>query len=196
MGRICSKCGSDGPFKRNGDSPDGLHSVCKNCTSKTSRRRREKTESFESEKERAAAYYAANKERLSANRRKRYAENKEKALATNRKWSEANKEHHRALNRQWSKKNPEAARALVARRRARIAGVGGSYTKADIRRMHDEQSGKCPCGALFSEVGYHVDHVHPLSLGGTNDPSNLQLLCPTCNRRKGAKTDYAVQVHR
>lgn len=32
-----------------------------------------------------------------------------------------------------------------------------------------------------------IDHVHPESAGGSHDAHNLQLLCRSCNRRKGAK---------
>ncbi|MGO9838526.1 MAG: HNH endonuclease [Polyangiaceae bacterium] len=38
----------------------------------------------------------------------------------------------------------------------------------------------------IGEEGYHVDHIVPLDLGGTNDPTNLQLLCAACNLVKGA----------
>jgi len=43
------------------------------------------------------------------------------------------------------------------------------------------------CGRLFPIDIMEVDHIKPLSKGGTDQPSNLQLLCPTCNRRKGRK---------
>lgn len=32
-----------------------------------------------------------------------------------------------------------------------------------------------------------VDHIKPVTLGGTDDDANLQTLCMTCNLRKGAK---------
>jgi 5-methylcytosine-specific restriction endonuclease McrA len=31
---------------------------------------------------------------------------------------------------------------------------------------------------------YDIDHIIPLSLGGTEDSSNLQALCPGCHRKK------------
>ena len=31
---------------------------------------------------------------------------------------------------------------------------------------------------------YEIDHIVPLHKGGTNAPSNLQLLCSPCHRRK------------
>lgn len=31
-----------------------------------------------------------------------------------------------------------------------------------------------------------VDHIIPVARGGTNDPGNLQTLCRSCNRAKGA----------
>lgn len=32
--------------------------------------------------------------------------------------------------------------------------------------------------------GTDVDHIIPKSQGGTDDPSNLQLLCPACHKQK------------
>lgn len=47
-------------------------------------------------------------------------------------------------------------------------------------------------GSVCSACGFgddlHVDHILPLSRGGTNDLDNLQMLCSRCNLSKGTKT--------
>lgn len=47
------------------------------------------------------------------------------------------------------------------------------------------------CGRREPAIRLTVDHVIPLSLGGTNSLDNFQPLCADCNRRKGARlVDY------
>jgi biotin operon repressor len=41
------------------------------------------------------------------------------------------------------------------------------------------------CGDAAPQM--EVDHVHPVSAGGTDDPQNLVAACRACNRSKGAK---------
>ena len=74
-------------------------------------------------------------------------------------------------------------------KRARRRGAVGRFVHEDIHRLFTSQNGICACGCgkpLWS--GYHIDHRVPLSKGGTNWPENLQLLTPSCNLKKGAKT--------
>jgi 5-methylcytosine-specific restriction endonuclease McrA len=78
--------------------------------------------------------------------------------------------------------------ANVWKRRARKRAAPGNFTGADARKLFVAQEGFC--AACYASIidGYHVDHIMPLSRGGSNWPDNLQLLCPPCNHSKGAKT--------
>lgn len=44
------------------------------------------------------------------------------------------------------------------------------------------------CGADTSHGNRQIDHILPLSRGGTHEESNLQVLCAKCNRAKSAMT--------
>ncbi|MFZ4434739.1 MAG: HNH endonuclease, partial [Microthrixaceae bacterium] len=58
------------------------------------------------------------------------------------------------------------------------------------RAVHERDGGRCVrCGDGPPTVELHVDHVYPWSKGGTNELSNLQLLCQRCNLSKGAKVE-------
>ena len=78
--------------------------------------------------------------------------------------------------------------SAAARRRGRVSGRGG-YTGREVRQLWLRQGGlcACPCRRDLRVTGYHVDHVVALSRGGMNVASNLQLLCPGCNLRKGSR---------
>ena len=43
------------------------------------------------------------------------------------------------------------------------------------------------CRDCHSAVNLQIDHIIPLSKGGTSEESNLQTLCRRCNRRKWKK---------
>ncbi len=40
------------------------------------------------------------------------------------------------------------------------------------------------CGQTTTETKLSVDHIIPLATGGSNDMSNLQTLCLSCNSKK------------
>lgn len=56
-----------------------------------------------------------------------------------------------------------------------------------VRRTIMGQDGAC-CQNCGSSDRLSIDHILPLSRGGSDDPENLQVLCKSCNSSKGART--------
>jgi 5-methylcytosine-specific restriction endonuclease McrA len=103
-------------------------------------------------------------------------------------WRIANRQRYLAYNKAWKKAHPESKRVSrrIARRRREARVRGGSLRAADIKFLLKSQKGKCAvCRVKLTR--YDIDHVIPLAAGGLHDRHNVQLLCPDCNNRKGAK---------
>lgn len=146
-------------------------------------------------------------EKRRARQRARYAADPQKNIAKNRLYrrrtrervnelqrlrSAAGGEKERERDRACQKAHPEKNRANQARRRAKGRGT---WTKADISRLMELQKHKCAHTFCRTSLkgGYHIDHIMPLALGGSNAPSNLQLLCVPCNLSKASRhpVDFA-----
>jgi hypothetical protein len=107
-----------------------------------------------------------------------------------RQYCESHKEQRRAYSRQHAKTHREYYRTRDRNRSALEKMAPGRHTVADIRKQYADQGGRCyHCQC---EVGdrYHIDHVIPLARGGSNDPSNLVITCPSCNMRKHTKLPH------
>lgn len=123
--------------------------------------------------------------------------NPEKVEAAREKWRQENPEKHKEAQKKWAANNPETVQSNVRARRARKRNAEGSHTKEDIEAILVRQAFKCAeCGtSIRKRSSRQVDHIVPLKLGGSNWPTNLQLLCNTCNKVKAAKhpIDFAVE---
>lgn len=85
-----------------------------------------------------------------------------------------------------------ARRASVRHsRRARKIAAGGTFTAAQIESLYRAQRGRCACCSERLHERFHRDHRTALSNGGTNDITNIELLCGPCNLRKSAKDEIA-----
>ena len=68
------------------------------------------------------------------------------------------------------------------RRRARKARSGGTYTIAEWQSLCERTGNRClACGDAGPLT---VDHIVPISKGGSNSIANIQPLCLPCNLSK------------
>lgn len=89
--------------------------------------------------------------------------------------------------KRYSKANPEKLKANWHRRRARKLGALGSYTPEQLQARFDYYGNRCIyCGDQDTKLT--IEHLIPLSRGGTNWPSNLAPSCKSCNCKKHTKT--------
>ena len=133
-----------------------------------------------------------NQERIKGYKRKQNAKAITKVAKA--KWRASNRDRENQRARERRKANPEKASALARshyhNRKARGAGQQHRHTFKQILALKQSQGGACAnqaCNVDLS-LGYHVDHIMPVSKGGINDISNVQLLCPRCNLKKSNKS--------
>jgi 5-methylcytosine-specific restriction endonuclease McrA len=87
-----------------------------------------------------------------------------------------------------SEENPELHKARVEKYFKTKAAAGGGYTQQHIRAIRKSLDDKCRfCGKVLEGRG-EIEHLTPISRGGSNSPSNLTLSCPECNKEKTKKT--------
>lgn len=181
--RQCAGCDSVLPllpqyFSRDSKSRTGLKSRCRSC-------RAAETKVYalthpEWKLDYDKTYNELHRERL----RRKYWENRDEHLARSRAYEAVNQDKRKA----YRQANKEKWAEYHRNRRALIRGAEGKHTASEIRQMLEDQGHVCAyCEVpLFGE--FHVDHMLPLSRGGSNDWSNLAITCDRCNRSKHNKT--------
>jgi len=184
----CPKCESSKPVSEFGVSkqrPDGLRGWCKACHNASERARwsRLSDEAKASTLARHKRWRKQHPELMRQYVRDHQKRNPEKTFANYIRWRSNNKKTVRA----W-------ARASAARRK----GAAGKYTKADIALLMRAQRGRCAYCGTHIKKKFHVDHIQPIALGGSNDRRNLQLTCAKCNCSKKAQDpiEYAQSIGR
>lgn len=219
--KSCSKCGEEFPetpehFSRHGA---GLRPDCKACQKARNAARYQANRDTILEQNRAwlktnsdkkrqkdKEWRSANPDRVKAAQRRHRVRTRDKSAAYARQWRAANREHCRSYEREYRgenrekireqqakarAENPQRFRAYNTNRRAMQLAAGGTYSAADIERLYAEQGGLCRwCSEPLSD-GFEIDHVIPLSRGGSNSPDNLAVTCIHCNRRKSSLLPFS-----
>lgn len=145
---------------------------------------------YEKENAIVQKWRAENRQRDFENKKRYREKNRELFRESSARYRAANREKTNAAVARWGEANPERRREYDRRRRAREKGAPGDHTAEDIQRLYEQQQGKCVNCRKSLRKGFHVDHIEPLSRGGSNSPENLQLLCAWCNKSKGAKDPF------
>ena len=133
------------------------------------------------------AWRTANPEWAKASNAAWMAANPELCKKYGAKWYAKNYEVRKLSQAAWAKANPEARRNYNHNRRARRLESGGTLSKDLSAQLFKLQKGKCPCCKQPLGDNYHLDHIVPIALGGSNTDDNIQLLRATCNHQKHAK---------
>ncbi len=103
------------------------------------------------------------------------------------RWQRENPGKANAKSAKWRIAHPEIRRTYHQNRRARKRASGGVISPDLAERLFKLQRGKCACCKQPLGNDYHLDHIMPLALGGTNTDDNIQLLRAKCNLQKSAK---------
>jgi 5-methylcytosine-specific restriction endonuclease McrA len=180
----------------------------KPLTEEQKARKREQARAwFEANRERALettrAYREANRERAREITRAWRAANPERQRENNRAWREANRERANDTNRANRERRRETDRAWREANRERVNETGLARFHRRRARLKDSCSpGVSPeqwsreleiarrrceyCGR--SGVKLTRDHIHPIALGGRDEPDNITVACALCNSAKHKKT--------
>lgn len=194
----CTKCGDLKPlesFYRMKVSKDGRGVWCKSCMN--GNRKEWAKANPERDRQTKRAIEKRNREKKYEYRKR--PERKAWMVKYSREWYEKNRERLKEIRAAWHRENYLSKRKekMVHNeriRRARKRAAKGSYSLDQVLAMYSDQSGKCAACSISLIDGYHCDHIIPLARGGSNEISNIQLLCPTCNKRKGDRdNDWLLQ---
>lgn len=178
-------------------SKDGLRSYCKLCMYNKQKTNRKKTNRNKVSQKRVKLTEEQKQERKRESDRQYRETHRAYLRERARERYQLKKEEIKQYqsNYKWHKINPEASRASVQKRRA----MRNDVVTEDVSRQDiiDRDYSLCYiCGNKFASFQIAVDHIEPLSKGGSHTYDNLTVTCHSCNSSKGNKTllEYLLYV--
>jgi 5-methylcytosine-specific restriction endonuclease McrA len=143
--------------------------------------------------------YQANPDRVKE-RQKKYLskpESKIKRAKLSQKWREEHPGYYREYWKRYRVENRDRVREYNRKAKALRRGSSGADRNVMqiIRQWKSEPFFQCTyCDKVFDVSQLHIDHIIPVSRGGTHSEGNICKSCPKCNRRKSFKNpeEFAV----
>jgi len=182
----CTKCNTTkslDDFYKNKTSRDGRNTYCKCCWNHYMREQNRKHKDRRAAA--VAAWYRRNKQHKAEISAQWRAKNKHRIRFVQAQYRANNKQELMHKRSQWAADNPHLVRANAQRQRAKRHNAPVyTITLKDLIRVLTSPCAIPECANSDIEM----DHIIPLSRGGTHGIGNLQSLCSHHNRTKHNKT--------
>jgi 5-methylcytosine-specific restriction endonuclease McrA len=148
--------------------------------------RRWTADNAEHVREKARLWRQKNADRLRAKRLASGVDRTETKRVKSRAYYAANREARQVKHREYYRDNTDKRYAWKAARRARLAGAVCTATRKQIADL--KLVWGCCAYCFRSDRRLTVDHLTPLSRGGSHTIDNLVPACRPCNSSKGTRT--------
>lgn len=181
----CKKYFSTMMFSFDKNTAYCLAAYCRHCEQENSKEDYEKHKDIRQAN--SAAYRKANRESIRARAAAYNRRNKQKITAKMAAARKVNPAHYKLIAKRYRKKNASVIldRCHVRRAKIRNNGPVENISRRTVWERDNESCWLCKKPVAFTDM--HLDHVVPVSQGGTHTYGNVKVACKGCNLRKGAK---------
>jgi 5-methylcytosine-specific restriction endonuclease McrA len=169
----CPKCDINkqlSEFGKHKQTKDGLKNYCRKCNNAS-----------------AKAYQDSNREKVRKTNREYSRNNKDANKARSKAWYESNKDKALENSKKWQQENRDKTNNYkLANRHKRRAMIkeSGVYlvTGRDLSKIRRQS-----CVYCGSKDDITIEHIIPITRGGTHSIGNLTSACRSCNFSKSGK---------
>ena len=198
VSKVCNQCKEIKlftEFVKSSSCKFGIANKCRRCVSENSREYRKINKEAITNKNKE--YYKNNKEYYKEYNKEYIKENREYVVerrkSYNKKYQKENKEAISEYRKEYQKspQGKEAHRRACHKRRALELNNGGSYTLEQWEECKQFFNNECAySGQSVNLDNVHIEHIKPISNGGTNYIWNI---CPSLDSVNMSKHDFIME---